>query len=129
MRMRLRVARPVSDLSRTERMYCAALGLTVLARFENHEGFDGVMVGVPGMDYHFEFTRCRTHPVAASPTEEDLLVFYFPDGQAWESTCNRLVEHGFVPVASFNPYWDLSGRTYEDADGYRIVVQHGESKS
>ena len=30
---------------------------------------------------------------------------------------------GFAPVASYNPYWDSSGRTFEDLDGYRVVLQ------
>jgi hypothetical protein len=29
-------------------------------RFEDHAGFDGVMLGEPGAPYHFEFT----HPAA-----------------------------------------------------------------
>ncbi|MFL9872070.1 VOC family protein [Paraburkholderia megapolitana] len=123
MQTHLRVARPVSDLARSERMYCAALNLVALARFQDHQGFDGVMLGRSGMDYHFEFTQCRTHPVAPSPTHEDLLVFYVPDGDEWQSTCDRLVENGFVGVPSFNPYWDVSGRTFEDHDGYRVVLQ------
>jgi YycE-like protein len=32
----------------------------------------------------------------------------------------------FKPVASFNPYWEIRGRTYEDPDGYRIVLQQAE---
>jgi len=26
-------------------------------------------------------------------------------------------------VPSFNPYWDRDGVTFEDPDGYRVVVQ------
>jgi hypothetical protein len=33
---------------------------------------------------------------------------------------------GFRRVAPFNPYWEVRGRTYEDADGYRIVLQQAE---
>lgn len=124
MQTHIRIARPVRDLARTEHMYCAALNLSVLAKFEDHQGFDGVMLGSPGMDYHFEFTRCPGHPVVPSPTSEDLLVFYVPDRQEWQSTCDRLVENGFVHVISLNPYWDVSGRTFEDPDGYRIVLQN-----
>jgi hypothetical protein len=32
---------------------------------------------------------------------------------------------GFAPVPSFNPYWDENGVTFEDPDGYRIVIQRG----
>ena len=34
-----------------------------------------------------------------------------------------MVACGYQPVKSFNPYWDVRGRTFEDADGYRIVLQ------
>jgi hypothetical protein len=30
---------------------------------------------------------------------------------------------GFEPVPSFNAYWDRNGRTFEDSDGYRVVIQ------
>jgi hypothetical protein len=124
MQAQLRIARPVSDLRRSESMYCVALNLIVLARFQDHQGFDGVMLGCAGMDYHFEFTQCREHPVPPTPTPEDLLVFYVPDRETWQSTCERLIENGSVCVTSFNPYWDISGRTFQDLDGYRIVLQN-----
>jgi hypothetical protein len=31
---------------------------------------------------------------------------------------------GYEPVSSFNPYWDRVGRTFEDPDGYRVVLQN-----
>jgi hypothetical protein len=30
---------------------------------------------------------------------------------------------GFRLVAPFNPYWGFLGRTFEDPDGYRVVLQ------
>jgi hypothetical protein len=39
----------------------------VLCLIEDHEGFDGVMLGTPGMPHHFEFTLSRTHPVVPCP--------------------------------------------------------------
>jgi hypothetical protein len=107
-------------------MYCRGLGLRVVGSFENHDGFDGVMLGVAGSSYHFEFTRCRTHPVAPAPTVEDLVVFYIPAAAEWQATCARMLATGFKQVASFNPYWETQGRTYEDQDGYRIVLQHAQ---
>ncbi len=124
MQARLRITRPVSHLAATERMYCDAFGLAVLAGFQDHDGFDGVMLGREGMDYHFEFTHCRTHPVAPAPTPEDLIAFYLPDGETWEAACARATAHGFVRVKAFKPYWDASGQTFEDLDGYRIVLQN-----
>jgi catechol 2,3-dioxygenase-like lactoylglutathione lyase family enzyme len=119
----LRIARPVSDIERTRRMYREGLGLSVIGSFENHDGFDGVMLGVPGADYHFEFTRSTGHPVRPSPTAEDLAVFYVPSEPEWQALCARMLAAGFRPVESFNPYWEQRGRTYEDPDGYRVVLE------
>jgi len=119
----LRIARPVSDLERTRDMYCQGLGLCVVGRFEDHDGFDGVMLGVPGAGYHFEFTRSRTHPVKPAPTVEDLAVFYIPEEAEWEAACASMLAAGFERVTALNPYWEAAGRTYEDPDGYRIVLQ------
>jgi hypothetical protein len=33
---------------------------------------------------------------------------------------------GFMFVPSYNPYWYQDGRTFEDADGYRVVLENGE---
>jgi hypothetical protein len=126
MSYQLRVARPVSDLHQTCIMYCAGLGLHVLASFEDHQGFDGIMLGSAELGYHFEFTQCRHHPVAPAPTMEDLLVFYMPDVSDWKRSCANMLAAGFKPVASFNPYWDVRGQTYEDRDGYRIVLQNAD---
>jgi catechol 2,3-dioxygenase-like lactoylglutathione lyase family enzyme len=122
----LRIARPVSDLARSVDMYCRGLGYVVLGSFEDHGGFDGVMVGAPGGGYHFEFTHCRAHPVKPAPTFEDLVVLYVPETDAWEAACLRIVAAGFRAVASFNPYWDRRGRTFEDDDGYRVVLQRAD---
>ena len=122
--MHLRIARPVSDLGRARTMYCAGLGLSVLGNFENHAGFDGIMLGRAGMQYHFEFTYFRTHPVLPSPTHEDLVIFYLPSIGEWQATCNAMRVAGFVDVRSVNPYWELHGNTFQDPDGYRIVLQN-----
>ena len=79
MHTHLRIARPVSDLSRSATMYQHGLGLVVVGQFESHEGFSGVMLGYPNSAYHFEFTVCHAHPIAPAPTPEDLLVLYFPE--------------------------------------------------
>jgi hypothetical protein len=105
-------------------MYERGLDLALIGRFNDHEGFDGAMLGRPGMPYHFEFTVCRTHPVRPAPTPEDLAVFYLPDVGAWREACARMLAAGFAPVASFNPYWEAHGRTFQDPDGYRVVLQN-----
>lgn len=122
----LRIARPVSDLVRAVRMYTEGLDLRVLGSFEDHDGFDGVMVGREGEPHHFEFTHCRAHTVLPTPTHEDLVVFYVADPAEWQSACARMTDAGFAVVPSFNPYWDVRGVTFEDPDGYRVVLQNAE---
>ncbi|MGD9603213.1 MAG: VOC family protein [Gammaproteobacteria bacterium] len=125
MKPHVRLARPVSDLAASAGMYQRALGLARLGQFRDHAGFDGVMLGIPGGEFHFEFTCCRTHPVTPSPTPEDLLVFYVPDQGDWDTRCAAMLATGFIEVASMNPYWSQHGRTFQDHDGYRVVLQCG----
>jgi catechol 2,3-dioxygenase-like lactoylglutathione lyase family enzyme len=122
----LRIARPVSDLQRITDMYCRGLGLRVVASFEDHDGFDGVMLAFDGAAYHFEFTRSPKHPVSPTPTVEDLVVFYLPSESEWKAISGRMLAAGFVQVRSFNPYWEARGRTFEDCDGYRVVLEQAQ---
>jgi catechol 2,3-dioxygenase-like lactoylglutathione lyase family enzyme len=120
----LRVARPSDDLDPLLKFYRDGLGFSLLYRFEDHDGFDGIMLGQEGAPYHFEFTRTRGHAAGRAPTMDNLVVFYLPDASAWRAAVARMRAAGFAPVASFNPYWDRQGVTFEDPDGYRVVLQN-----
>ena len=119
----LRVARPSDDLDALLPFYRDGLGLIVLYRFDDHDGFDGVMLGHEKAPYHFEFTRARGHTAGRAPTADNLVVFYLPDASEWQAAVDRMRAAGFAPVKAFNPYWDRDGRTFEDPDGYRVVLQ------
>jgi catechol 2,3-dioxygenase-like lactoylglutathione lyase family enzyme len=118
------VARPTDRLDAVVRFYRDALGFDVLAEFHDHEGFDGVMLGRTGSTWHLEFTQRSGHHAGRAPGEDNLLVFYLPGARAWQAAIDRLVEHGHGPVKAFNPYWEKNGKTFEDPDGYRIVLQN-----
>ena len=120
----LRVARPTDRLDDVVRFYSQGLGLEVLGSFQDHEGFDRVILGSPGEPYHLEFTRKRGHRAGRAPTQDNLLVFYLPDPARWQGAVERMRAAGHEPVPAFNPYWDRSGRTFEDPDGYRVVLQN-----
>jgi hypothetical protein len=126
MKTHLRVARPTNHLQAIADMYQNGLGLDVLSHFEDHEGFDGIMLGNHEMSYHFEFTHHREHEADKAPTQDNLLVFYIPDREQWEVQCRNMMEAGFKLVKSYNPYWDRDGRTFEDLDGYRVVLQNSD---
>jgi len=124
MKAQLRVARPTDHLERIVAMYRDGLGLEVLSSFRDHEGFHGTMLGRPGAEYHLEFTQQLGHSAGLAPTAENLLVFYLPDQAQWDAACARMLAAGFQAVASHNPYWERSGRTFEDIDGYRVVLEN-----
>ncbi|KUG06258.1 VOC family protein [Solirubrum puertoriconensis] len=121
---KLRVARPTNNLAALLPFYREGLGFEVLGSFEDHAGFDGLMLGHPQAPYHLEFTHERGCPAGGAPSAEHLLVFYMPDAAAWQQAVARMRGAGFAPVPSHNPYWDARGLTFEDPDGYRVVLQH-----
>ena len=123
---KLRVARSTDNIEALLPFYQDGLGLEILYRFKGHDGFDGVMLGRPGAPYHFEFTRAVGHVAGYAPTQDNLLVFYFPEPTEWQAAIRRMQTAGFEPVPAFNSYWDQSGRTFEDSDGYRVVIQQSE---
>lgn len=118
----LRVARPSDDLEALVPFYVGGLGFEILSRFGEHDGFDGIMVGHPGYPYHLEFTCHRGHKVGRAPTEDHLLVFYLPEAAAYRAALSRMAAAGIPPVRSYNPFWDEGGATFEDPDGYRVVL-------
>lgn len=124
-RAHLRVARPTDNLAAVVAFYRDGLGFEVLGEFRDHDGFDGVMLGRRGAAYHLEFTCRAGHRAGRAPTADNLLVFYLPDETDWQTAVARMERAGYQAVAAFNPYWDRSGRTFEDPDGYRVVLQRG----
>ena len=124
--IKMRIARPTDRLDEIVKFYRDGLSFQVLGSFEDHDGFDGVMLGQPGQQYHLEFTTKRGHSVGRAPTLDNLLVFYLPDIDQWTAAIERMRSCGYEPVESFNPYWDKQGKTFEDADGYRVVLQNAK---
>ncbi|MEV4556720.1 VOC family protein [Kitasatospora sp. NPDC049285] len=119
----VRLARPSRDLAAAERFHTEGLGLTVLWRTtERVPGeHDLVMVGFPGGGWHFELTHDPEHPLAPTPTVDDLFVLYLGE-PVDDALVERLVAAGGRRVAAHNPYWDEHGVTVEDPDGYRLVL-------
>jgi catechol 2,3-dioxygenase-like lactoylglutathione lyase family enzyme len=119
--MQLRVARHTNRLRELVRFYRDGLGLSEIGRFDDHEGYDGVFLAVPGTDAHLEFTSGGSHgPPAPSP--ETLLVFYVGSHEAVAQVCERV---GAEPVEPANPYWQQHGVTLTDPDGFRVVLVPG----
>jgi catechol 2,3-dioxygenase-like lactoylglutathione lyase family enzyme len=116
--MQLRVARHTGRLDALVRFYRDGLGLTEVGGFQDHDGYEGVFLEVPGTGAHLELTAGGAHggPV---PHPESLLVLYLGDEHAVRAVADRL---GAEPVAPANPYWAEHGLTFEDPDGFRVVL-------
>ncbi len=118
----LRIARPTNRLAEIVAMYRQGLGLEDLGSFQDHDGFDGAMLGIEGSGWHLEFTQQAGQQAPPAPSQENLLVFYLPDFREWVLRCRQMMKAGFAEVASRNPYWGRNGKTFEDLDGYRVVI-------
>jgi catechol 2,3-dioxygenase-like lactoylglutathione lyase family enzyme len=116
--MQLRVARHTERLDELVAFYRDRIGLTEIGGFRDHDGYDGVFLEVPGTDTHLELTAGGGHG-AAAPHPESLLVLYLGDDAALQTVTARL---GIEPVAPANPYWAEHGVTFEDPDGFRVVL-------
>lgn len=126
---KLRIARATNQLKQISEMYRVGLGLNLLGHFEDHQGFDGIMIGSLSCPYHFEFTQESGVDAPRSPSPEMLLVFYYPDSKEWESIKSQMAQAGFKLVRSHNPYWDQNGCTFEDPEGYRVVLSNHDWKN
>lgn len=138
----LRFARPTADLSGMLHFYQTALGFDMIGSFDNHRGFDGRILAppssIPGTPapWHIELTYHHGHhaegeeqsrPVETqesfrAPTQDNLLVLYLKDKTEVEKRKERMEEFGYKAVKAVNPYWDDHGYTFEDLEGWRVVL-------
>jgi catechol 2,3-dioxygenase-like lactoylglutathione lyase family enzyme len=122
----VRIARPTVRLPDVLAFYRDGLGLRELDRFEDHHGYDGVILGLPGRTYQLEFTQHRRGGPCPPPTGDNLLVLYVPRAEQILAICERLERRGHRPVAPENPYWLHRSVTYEDPDRWRVVLCNGD---
>jgi catechol 2,3-dioxygenase-like lactoylglutathione lyase family enzyme len=120
--VQIRIARPTNRFDDVVAFYRDGLGLPVLERFEGHDGYDGVMLGLPEHAYHLELTRYGGRGPCPAPDKDSLMVLYIPDPQGLRRLRNRLEVLGYSPVEPVNPYWAGRSVTYEDPDGWRVVL-------
>lgn len=116
----LRVARPTDHLEAITKMYIEGLGYDLLGTFNGE--FSGSIVGHRNHPYHLEFTSHISEKVGLAPSREHLLVFYIPDDVEYMEAVKRVTTSGFKKVEPFNPYWENDAQTFEDLDGYGVVI-------
>ena len=119
--MQVRVARPARNLDAVVSFYGGLLGMPVLASFEDHDGYSGVVFALPDASRQLEVVF--REGVVPSPTPEDQLVFYLGSVERVARDAARIRVAGFEPAVSPNPYWARTGAVcFVDPDGYWIVL-------
>ncbi|PEY97651.1 hypothetical protein CN349_20325 [Bacillus cereus] len=124
--VKFRIARPTDKFEAIIAFYEEGLGLKRIGEFYDHDGYDGVMFGLPDEEYHLEFTRHIDGSPCPAPTKDNLLVFYIKEYNEIEKVSKRLHAMGYDEVEPENPYWKEKRITIEDPDGWRIVLMQIE---
>jgi catechol 2,3-dioxygenase-like lactoylglutathione lyase family enzyme len=118
----VRFARPTDRLDDVLRFYEEGLGLARVGSFEDHAGYSGVMLGLPGEEVHLELTTHADGSPGPAPTRDNLLVLYLRDRDPIGAIERRMRALGHEPVEPENPYWERD-LTFEDPDGWRVVLR------
>ena len=118
--MQIRIARPARDLERTAAFY-RLLEFPALASFEDHDGYSGVVFGLPDSSRQLELVQHEGDP--PSPTSEDQLVLYLGSAESVRQFSGRIRAAGFEPRPASNPYWERNGTVcFVDPDGYWLIL-------
>ncbi|GGH71149.1 hypothetical protein GCM10010978_06770 [Compostibacillus humi] len=120
----VRIARPTDKFEEVIDFYVNGLGLRIIERFKGNRGYEGVIIGLPDVHYHLEFTRHINGSPCPAPTKDNLLVFYIEDKSEITKVYQRLQQMGYTEVEPENAYWKEKGITIEDPDGWRIVLMN-----
>lgn len=119
--MKLRVARHTDNLETIRAFYTEVLGFKLLGHFENHDSYDGIFIGNPESDWHFEFTQ-SADKTAHVADEDDITVLYPETRQQYEHFLERLSENNIPLIMAKNPYWNQNGHMFKDPDGFHIII-------
>lgn len=124
--MTLRVARHTNDLEKIEAFYIDLLGFERLGGFQDHNGYDGVFIGKPGINWHFEFTQSEEK--AHHTFDEDDIIVLYPETILEYSILIDSISKSVSFISSKNPYWNENGKIFLDPDGFRIILSDIKAK-
>lgn len=124
---RLRIVRPTQAFTEMVDFYTAGVGLQVLEAFENHYGYDGVMIGLPGEGHHLEIVVRDTPDAEPNPCPnlDNLLVLYFDaaHADAIGTIADRLEAMGYPRSPAINEWWNVHGGVQIlDPDGWPLML-------
>ena len=117
----LRVARPTRSMTTAIDFWSAGVGLEVLGRQRDEHGSGNALafLGLRGAAWHLELVEDPA--IEPAPTAEALLVLYL-GGPPDPELRARIAAHSGREVEARNPYWDEHGVTWQDPDGYLLVL-------
>ena len=120
----VRLARHTSAFAEIVAFYRNGVRLPVLGSFDDHDGYSGVIFGLPGSDHQLEFTTTLAGGAEpAAPSTDDLVALYYDTCAAADEVAGRLdlVAERAWPA---NPYWQtrLESVSFRDPDGWHVVV-------
>lgn len=119
--MQLRVARHTNKLDQIIEFYTHLFSLEILGRFNQHNGYDGVFLGLMNKDWHLEFTT-TFEEVNHYPDEDDCIVFYPESRNEYDNIIRRINDLRIEIIQSKNPYWNENGITIKDPDGFYVIT-------
>jgi catechol 2,3-dioxygenase-like lactoylglutathione lyase family enzyme len=121
--MILRVARHTNNLKKIENFYVNILGFERLGGFQNHNNYDGIFIGKPELDWHFEFTKSDVNAKHLF-NEDDIIILYPKTDLEYSSLIDRVLNNNISMITAINPYWKENGKLFFDPDGNRIVISN-----
>lgn len=119
--MNLRIARHTDSLKEVISFYTNIIGMQILGKFEDHNGYDGVFLGYPNADWHLEFTSNNKAP-QHSTDDDDLLVIYPDTLDEYMEILERFEKAGIPRKKATNPYWNDNGALFLDPDGFGVII-------
>jgi hypothetical protein len=119
--MYFRYARHTNDLNNLSSFYKEIFEFQILGVFNNHDGYNGVFIGKPTLDWHLEFTTSE-EIVQHNFSEDDCLVFYPQTEEEYAKILHNIENNKVKTIQHKNPYWNENGITFRDPDGFYIVI-------
>ena len=119
--MEFRCARHTQKIESLIYFYTSVLNFEILGKFKNHNGYDGVFLGLPNQDWHLEFTYSN-HKANHHSDIDDLIVFYLDSEEEIKTIIDRAQQADILPITSQNPYWNVNGIELTDLDGFGVIL-------
>jgi catechol 2,3-dioxygenase-like lactoylglutathione lyase family enzyme len=116
--MRLRITRHTDRLDEVVVFYRDRVGFPEIGRFDNHDGYDGVFLDIPGTNAHLELTTGGDHPPPQAHPES-LIVLFLESQAAIDQIAASIDQPAVVPA---NPYWRANAQAYADPDGFQLLL-------